>query len=452
MPFLGFLGIASAAFACYWSASDIFFSADDFVWLERVKFLIAKEPLTIFKSEGLYFDPLVYLLFWLNYITNGLDPVWYHRTDLFIHTVNAFLVSYLSFLLTKNKPAAFFSGLIFAVSPTNADSVLWSSSRVDTIAAVFYLSSIISYILYQRERRIRLYYLSMALFAVSLSAKSTPTILPVIILTLEMVSYNKTSYKAILYRLIPFFLTSGVYLMLLSYNSTQAITQTFQISDGLNTEGFLKGISVLFFPESLIAAREGLYVSLSVLFLILLVAVNLFFITTRPVLVISIMITVIIVPLLFMSGTYIYATPSDQAYYVMASICHRIYLGMTGFSIMVGTAIAFFLERSKRYGKPLYGIVLGVFTIIIFISSFIYTKEREDIWRKQGDGYEETVKGIKNYKHVMSPFSRIYLIGDHVSFMQPMFRLYFNNSDLIVEVIDNKTKITDPEAGVLELY
>ena len=442
--------IAAAVFACYWTASDIFFIADDFVWLERVKFLIAKEPLTIFKSEGLYFDPSVYLLFWLNYTLSGLDPAWYHRTDLFIHTVNALLISCLAFLLTKNRAAAFFSGLIFAVSPTNADAVVWPSSRVDTVAAVFYLSSIISYILYQRDRRVMLYYLSIALFTTSLTAKSTPAILPVIILTIETASCNNTSYKAILFKVAPFFLISGLYLALLSYNSTQAITQTFYIAGGLNVKGLLRGISVLFFPESLIAARENLYMVLSILSFILLICVSLFFITARYVVVITVMIAAIILPLLFMPGTYLFATPSAQPFYVMGSICHRLYLGMAGFSILLGTAIAFFLERLKNYGRFLYPAMVGLFAVIIFAFCFVYVKERVDIWREQGKIYKKMTERIKSHKD-MSHHSRIYLIGDPISFVQPMFRLYFNKSDLIVEVVDNSGKMTDPDAGVLKI-
>lgn len=452
MPFLlAILGISGAAFACYWNASDIFFIADDFIWLERVKFLISKDPFIIFQSEGLYFDPLVYLLFWLNYITSGLDPVWFHRTDFLIHTINAILVSYLSFLLTKNSIAAFFSGLIFAVSPTNADAVLWPSSRVDTAAAVFYLSSIISYVLYQRERRPSFYCLSMALFAVSLTAKSTPTILPLIILAIELVSCDKTGWGATLFRLLPFFILSGLYLMLLSYNSTQAITQTFHVANGLNIRGLLRGVSAFFFPESLIAAREVFYTSLSVLFLILITGINLLFIAPKPLLVLSAMIAAIITPSLFMSVSYVYATPSNPAYYVMGSICHRIYLGMAGFSILLGTAIAFSIEKTKKYGKSLCASGVILFTAATLVYGYTYVREREQLWREQGKVAKDVTERIKKRKDNMSKYSIIYLIGRPLSFIQSMFRLYIDNSDLIVKVIDSPDKISDPNAYVLKI-
>lgn len=451
IPFFAILGIVGASFACYWNASDIFFIADDFIWLERVKFLINKDPFIIFQSEGLYFDPLVYLLFWLNYITSGLNPAWVHRTDLLIHTVNALLVSYLSFLLSKNRIAAFFSGFIFAVSPTNADAVVWPSSRVDTAAAIFYLSSIISYILYQREKQIRLYCLSIALFTVSLTAKSTPAILPVIILTLEMVSYNKGGCKAVFFRLLPFFMLSGLYLMLLSYNSTQAITQTFQIGGGLNTKGLLRGISVLFFPESLIAAKEVLYMGLSVLFLILIVGISLFFIPARAIFVVYVMIAAIIMPLLFMSGTYEYATPSAPPHYVLGSICHRIYLGMAGFSILLGTAIVFPIEKLEKYGKSLCASGLLLFAIATFVYGHTYVSEREQLWRKQGKVSKDIAERIKKHKDNVSEHLVIYLIGKPLSFVQSMFRLYVDNGDLIVKVIDSPDKISDPSAYVLKI-
>lgn len=322
---------------------------------------------------------------------------------------------------------------------------------MDTIAAVFYLSSIISYILYQRERRTGLYCLSLVLFAVSLTAKSTPAILPLVILALELVSCSKTACKAVLFRLSPFFLLSGFYLMLLSYNSTQAITQTFQIGGGLNTKGLLRGVSVLFFPESLIAAREALCMSLSVLLFILIVGVSLFFIPARSVLVVSTMIAAIIVPLLLMSGTYVYATPSNPAYYVMGSICHRIYLGMAGFSILLGTAIAFPIEKLEKYGNYLCVSGLILFTLATFVYGHIYVSEREQLWREQGKVSKDIAERIKKRKDNVSKHLIIYLIGKPLSFTQSMFRLYIDNGDLIVKVIDSPDKISDPRAYVLKI-
>lgn len=450
MTFLTILGIAGAAIACYWQTSDIFFVTDDFLWLERAKFQITNDPFSIFKSEGLYFDPLVYLSFWLNYIISGLNPVGYHLVDIVIHTTNAILVAYFASLLTQNRVAAFFSGFIFAVSFTNADSVIWPSSRVDTVSAIFYLGSIVAYLSFQRHMRIGFYYLSIIFFAISLLAKSTPIILPVVILTLEIAFYDKMGIKKVLIRLIPFILLSWIYLILLFHNSQQATAIASSILNDFNIKGALRGLAVLFFPESLIATGENLYISLSVLFFISIMGLGIFSFSARSVSVACAMVSVIIVPLLFMPS-YLYATPSDAPYRVLGSVCHRIYLGMAGFSVMVGITIAFSLEKIRRYRKSLFSIVFAVLVALIFIYGFTFIREREQLWRVQGEAVEWIIEQIKQKKYIMSKYPKIYLIGNSIGYIQSVFRLYFDNGDLIIENIKSSEQATDPDAGVLRI-
>lgn len=443
---ISFSAIIMASLACYWSASDIFFVADDFVWLERAKYTVTGETLSIFMVDGngLYFDPLVYLSFWLNYILNGLDPTWYHRFDLFAHTANALLVGYLALLLTKSNVAALFSGLIFAVSPTNADSVLWPSDRVDTLAALFYLSSIVSYMRYKDRHDNVCYLLSVVLFAISLSAKSTPVILPAIILTLERVYYTNNRYKDVLLRVAPFFLISIFYLALLFYASPKV--ETSQGVSGLNTKEFLRGIAVLFFPESLIAGREGLYTILSTLLLISISLFGMFAVSFRSYLVIFMMIASIIVPVLFLKVSFVYATPSNPDYYVLGSICHRIYLAVTGFSILMGTTTAFLLEKSKKHKVLWYNI--SIFLIaVIFYYGHSYVKEREGIWRsyaRQYTDYAWMIKSMPAEKRDMSGYSSLYLIGSPFrSFTQSIIRVYSENGDLVVKHVRHYSEIPD---------
>lgn len=442
-PVLPFLAIALASFLCYWNASDIFFNADDFLWLERAKYTVANHPLSIFGSEGLYFDPLVYLLFWLNYTIHGLEPAWYHFTDLIIHIINAWLVAYLALLLTKSKMSAFLAGFIFTVSHTNSDSVLWPSGRVDTLAAIFYLSSIASYIRYHNSRKSAAYTLSIIFFALSLSAKSTPVILPVIILALEAI-YFKACFKETLLRAIPFMLISVFYLILLLVASPKT-ADIVHVTGGLNTREFLRGISVFFFPESLIATNENLYTSLSALLMVTAVGLGILFIPIRTLFVILIMISVIISPLLFLRLSFVYATPSELPPAVLGSIYHRLYLGVIGFSILISSAISFIIERYKNITLS-YGIY-GLLTISIFTYGFLNIRERAQIWRTYGISYYlsvERVKRIVNHEGSWSDVTKIYLIDSPLwGFAQPIFRLYLDNCDVVIEHIAHYSVLPD---------
>lgn len=439
------LVIPAASLLCYWRGSTIFFVADDFLWLERASFLIPKGPFTIFKSEGLYFDPSIYLLFRLNYLFGGLEPVWYHLVDLVIHTSNALLVAYLAFLLYQNKKVAFFSGLIFAVSHTNADAVLWPSSRVDTVAALFYLSSIISYIRYQKSNRAGLYCLSGLFYILALSAKSTPVMLPLVILTIEIGSSNKTSYKSIFHRLIPFLLISCIYLILLFHISPQQIIQTPEVLSKLNTKEFLKGISALFFPESLTGQNENLCIGLAVLFFVLTLGLSIFYTSAKSILIPLIMIAVIMTPLIFMPMTYAYATPFNPPSYLLASIYHRIYMAVIGFSVLMGVLISSISQKFEQYGKPVYRLFLGLLIIIIFTYGYLFIKEREQIWRSHGEQYKSHVsvaKAIASQSKNPSHISNLYVINSpSTSFTKSIFRVYLGNPNLNVQYLQEISEL-----------
>lgn len=444
---LSYSAIIMASFACYWSASDIFFVADDFLWLERAKYTVPNDFLSIFISEsGTYFDTLVHLLFRANFIFAGLSPAWYHRTDLIIHSINASLVAYLAFLLTRNRTASFFSGFLFALSHTNADSVLFISDRVDTLAALFYLSSIVSYIHYQKkESSVKFYCLSISFFVISLFAKVTPVILPLIILTLELTAQGEEKRtKRVLVRVVPYFILSAVYLMLLSYGFPKGIVQTSPIG-GLNIKEFLRGISVLFFPESLIAGRENLYTIISVLLMVSATALGALLIPARSLLVILVMIAVIIAPLLFLKLSFVYATPSNPPYSVLGSIYHRLYLGVSGFSILIGTVVAFPLEKSKKY-KVLWCSALMFMISIIFYYGHNYAKEREGIWRsytRQYVDYIKMIKGMKGDKDIPR-YSKLYLIRSPFrSFTQSMIRIYSDRDNLVIEHVMHYNELPD---------
>lgn len=432
---LALVGIIVASFVCYRTASDIYFVADDFLWLERAMYF--KDILSIFKVERLYFDPLVYLIFRVNYLLGGLDPAWYHHADLLIHIINALLVFYLALLLTQNKFTAFFSGLFFAISPTNADSVLWPSSRVDTLAAIFYLSSISMYIHYQKTGKLKNYSISIILFIVSLSSKSTPIILPLIISILEVASRNK-ALKSLFWRLAPFFVVAIVYLILLRYNTPHEMFQS-----SINIKELIRGIAVLFFPESLIADREKLYLILSLVIFVLIGVSGFFCIRARYFPALLLMVVAIILPLSFIPASFVYATPSTPPYYLLGSICHRLYFAVIGFSILIGTVVSLPLEKVAKNVRYYFQ---GFLIICVFIYGYTYIKEREQLWHSHSKYYEvflAYIKGTEGHTEV-SGISDLYLLGPPcINFMQSAYRVYLNNENLFIECSSDLSKLPD---------
>jgi hypothetical protein len=99
-----------------------------------------------------------YLTFALNYRLHGLDVRGYHILNLLIHISTAVLVYFL-IILTFQTPflresqmrescryIALFASLLFACHPVQTEAVTYIWQRVASLAAMFYVLSIVMYI------------------------------------------------------------------------------------------------------------------------------------------------------------------------------------------------------------------------------------------------------------------------------------------------------------------
>ncbi len=102
--------------------------------------------------------PVGTFTFALNYHFNQLDVQYYHLVNLIIHLINACLVWWLTLLIfsspamkdqpiAKNKKVlAFLTGLLFVSHPLATQSVTYIIQRLASMAAMFYLLSLVLYV------------------------------------------------------------------------------------------------------------------------------------------------------------------------------------------------------------------------------------------------------------------------------------------------------------------
>ena len=152
------------------------------------------------ESEGHYW-PVVYTMFWVEYLLWGVDPVGYHVVNVVLHAANTMLIYALLRRLTV--PGAWVAAALWAVHPVHVDSVAWAIERKDVLSALFYLASVLAYIRWDEHRReaaarvrrrtspknrrrsrrsAALYAASLTLFALALLSKSIVVTLPVMLL------------------------------------------------------------------------------------------------------------------------------------------------------------------------------------------------------------------------------------------------------------------------------
>ena len=155
---------------------------------------------SLIESEGHYW-PVVYTMFWVEYLLWGVDPVGYHVVNVVLHAANTMLIYALLRRLTV--PGAWVAAALWAVHPVHVDSIAWAIERKDVLSALFYLASVLVYIRWDEHRReaaarvrrrtspknrrrsrrsAALYAASLALFTLALLSKSIVVTLPVMLL------------------------------------------------------------------------------------------------------------------------------------------------------------------------------------------------------------------------------------------------------------------------------
>src|SRR2546430_9644221 len=147
-----------------------------------------------------HYIPLTWMTLGLDYLLWGMNPLGYHLTNLLLHAENAVVFFFvvrriltLALLGASERGLALavsagFAALVFAIHPLRVESVAWATERRDVLSGLFYLLTILVYLL-ASERGARgrgWYWGAVALFACALLSKSMVVNLPVVLLILDV--------------------------------------------------------------------------------------------------------------------------------------------------------------------------------------------------------------------------------------------------------------------------
>jgi tetratricopeptide (TPR) repeat protein len=169
-----------------------------------------------------------YLTFALNYAWGGLDVMGYHIFNLVIHTMNAFLVYFLvlltfrtrfledCFMKERASGIALLSSLLFAVHPVQTEAVTYIFQRLASLAALFYLVSLVTYIkarlAMERGRgflsfsALPWYLLCLVSAVLAMKTKENAFTLPMVLVLYEFFFFSGPPLKRLV-RLVPILLT-----------------------------------------------------------------------------------------------------------------------------------------------------------------------------------------------------------------------------------------------------
>jgi len=181
----------------------------------------------IFKSyvSGNY-HPFTMLSYSIEYSMFKLNSKPYHVTNLILHILNAILVFYFIWLLTKQKWSAFITALLFAIHPMHVESVAWVSERKDVLYAFFSLAALCFYVKFSfaRNRKWIFYSISLLLYIFAILSKAMAVCIPVVFILIDFFRGRRITLKRILEK-IPFLLISIVFgiIAIIAQKSVNAI-------------------------------------------------------------------------------------------------------------------------------------------------------------------------------------------------------------------------------------
>lgn len=89
-----------------------------------------------------YYRPLINLSYWMDYKLWGMDARGFRTTNLILHVFTALLFFRLIVLLGGDEKTALFVTLLFAIHPSNTESVSWVASRNNILVTLFGIASI----------------------------------------------------------------------------------------------------------------------------------------------------------------------------------------------------------------------------------------------------------------------------------------------------------------------
>jgi tetratricopeptide (TPR) repeat protein len=142
--------------------------------------------------------PLTWLTFGLDYVLWGMNPAGYHLTSLIIFAANAPIFYFVALSILRHATAfgdgtlrvsAIAATLFFVIHPLRAESVGWATERRDVLAGLFFLLTILLYLVAvdaAGKRRRWLLAGSAGMYVLALVSKSSVMVLPLMLVVLDI--------------------------------------------------------------------------------------------------------------------------------------------------------------------------------------------------------------------------------------------------------------------------
>ena len=152
--------------------------------------------------------PLLHSIFWFEHAVWGDAAIFYHITNILLHTGVALLL--VALLRRLEIPGAWVAGFVFALHPVHVESVAWVTEQKNTISAIFYILAAYHYVKFDKERDRSGYIYATSFFVLALLSKTVTATLPAALLVLFWWKRGRIDWKQDVLPLIPWFILGTI--------------------------------------------------------------------------------------------------------------------------------------------------------------------------------------------------------------------------------------------------
>lgn len=163
------------------------------------------------------YHPLAMLSLSIDFQIGGVDeegeiiPKIYIISNFLFHLFNTLLVFWLAWLLIEKFEVAVLTAILFGIATLHVESVAWISERKDVLYAFFFIASLISYVKYVKDRKVKYYAISLLLFILSLFSKGQAVSLAVTIFIIDYFYKRKLLETKVILEKLPFLVLAAIF-------------------------------------------------------------------------------------------------------------------------------------------------------------------------------------------------------------------------------------------------
>jgi protein O-mannosyl-transferase len=171
-----------------------------------------------FDQGSPYYRPIILISFIIDSQFSGLNPVFYHISNLIFHYLMVCFLFLLLIELKLNRQISFFLAVIFAVHPVLTNAVVWIAGRNDILVGLFSILSFLYFIRYAENQSNKNFGLHIVFYLIALLSKELALILPLLFLVYFFI-YHRDKFKFnYLYKFLAIWIVSIIVFQIVKSN------------------------------------------------------------------------------------------------------------------------------------------------------------------------------------------------------------------------------------------